>query len=125
MKEWAPFHFLLMLEGLRDFRRCNCVLPPGAQQIEGSLMHQAIVAQTPEGKLRAWVEEHYTHVPLREKDKGTKLEALYSAYTTAVPSVHTKLLGRNTFAKMLNAVFPNIGPYRNNDGTIKGLYLLG
>ncbi len=58
----------------RDFRRRNCVLPPGAQQIEGSLMHQAAVAQTPEGKLRAWVEENYTHVPLREKDKGTKLE---------------------------------------------------
>ncbi len=75
------FIFLLMLESLRDFRRRNCVLPPGAQQIEGSLMHQAAVAQTPEGKLRAWVEENYTHVPLREKDTGTKLDALYAAYT--------------------------------------------
>jgi hypothetical protein len=28
-----------MLEALRDFRRKNCVLPVGAQQIEGSLMH--------------------------------------------------------------------------------------
>jgi hypothetical protein len=74
MRAWAPFHFLLMLESLRDFRRRNCVLPPGAQQIEGSLMHQAAAAQTPEGKLRAWVEEHYSHVPLREKDTGTKLE---------------------------------------------------
>jgi hypothetical protein len=117
MKVWAPFHFLLMLEGLRDFRRRNCVLPPGAQQIEGSLMHQAIVAQTPEGKLRTWVEESYTHVPLREKDSGTKLEALYAAYTTAVPPVHSKMLGRNTFAKTLNAVYPNIGPHRNTTNT--------
>jgi hypothetical protein len=117
MRDWAPFHFLLMLEALRDFRRRNCVLPPGAQQIEGSLMHQAVVAQTPEGKLRAWVEEHYSHVPLREKDSGTKLEALYSEYTTAVPPVHAKLLGRNTFAKMLNSVYANIGPHRNTSNT--------
>ncbi len=80
--------------------------------------------QTPEGRLRAWVEEHYTHVQPRAKDSGTKLEALYAAYTTAVPSVHTKLLGRNKFAKMLNAVFPNIGPYRNKENTVTSLYLL-
>ena len=30
MKQWAPFHFLLMLEALRDFRRRNYVLPVGA-----------------------------------------------------------------------------------------------
>ena len=99
MKEWAPYHFLLMLEALRDFRRRNSVLPPGAQQIEGSLMHQAAVAQTPEGTLRAWVEESYTHVPLREKDSGTKLDALYSAYVATSPQVHTKALGRNTLGK--------------------------
>ena len=113
MATWAPFHFLLMLEALRDFRRRNCVLPPGAQQIEGSLMHQAVVAQTPEGKLRAWVEEHYSHVPLREKDTGTKLEALYTAYTSCAPPVHAKILGKILFAKMLNVVFPNIGPHKN------------
>jgi hypothetical protein len=107
----------------RDFRRCNCVLPPGAQHIEGSLMHQAIVAQTPEGKLRAWVEENYTHVPLREKDIGTKLEVIYTAYTAAVPPVHTKTLGRNTFGKMLNAVYPSIGPHKNSSSTVF-LYLL-
>jgi hypothetical protein len=28
----------------------NCVLPPGAQQIEGSLMHQAVVATDARGK---------------------------------------------------------------------------
>jgi hypothetical protein len=124
MKTWAPFHFLLMLEALRDFRRRNCVLPPGAQQIEGSLMHQAVVAQTPEGKLRAWVEEHYSHVPLREKDSGTKLEVLHTAYVAASPPVHAKTLGKILFGKMLNAVFPNIGPHRNLSNTVSGLYLL-
>ena len=124
MAAWAPFHFLLMLEALRDFRRRNCVLPPGAQQIEGSLMHQAVVAQTPEGKLRAWVEEHYSHVPLREKDSGTKLEALYAAYTSASPPIHAKMLGKILFAKMLNAVYPNIGPHKNTNHTANGLYLL-
>ena len=114
MKEWAPFHFLLMLEALRDFRRRNCVLPPGAQQIEGSLMHQAVVAQTPEGKLRAWVEEHFAHVPLREKDSGTKLEAIYAAYIAAVPAVH---------AKLLDSVYPGVGPHRGSDGS-KGIFLL-
>jgi hypothetical protein len=48
-------------------------------------MHQEVVAQTPEGKLCAWIEEHYTHVPLREKDTGTKLEALYTAYASSAP----------------------------------------
>jgi hypothetical protein len=124
MRVWAPYHFLLMLEALRDFRRRNCVLPPGAQQIEGSLMHQAVVAQTPEGKLRAWVEENYTHVPLREKDSGTKLEALYTAYTTATPPVHQRPLGKIKLAQMLGAIFSGVGPYRNSAGTVSGLYLL-
>ena len=123
MREWAPFHFLLMLEALRDFRRRNCVLPPGAQQIEGSLMHQALVAQTPEGKLRAWVEEHYSHVPLREKDSGSKLEALYVSYSSCVPPVHTKLLGKIKFARMLNDVYPHIGPHRTTTGAAE-VYLL-
>ena len=87
-------------------------------------MHQAAVAQTPEGKLRAWVEESYTHVPLREKDTGTKLETLYAAYTTAQPPVHAKLLGKILFGKMLNAVFPNIGPHRNTANTVSCIYLL-
>jgi hypothetical protein len=124
MRLWAPYHFILMLEALRDFRRRNCVLPLGAQQIEGSLMHQAVVAQTPEGKLRAWVEEHYSRMPLREKDNGTKLEALYASYTAEVPAVHQKALGRNKFAAMLNAVYPNIGPHRNKENTVTSLYLL-
>ena len=124
MKEWAPYHFLLMLESLRDFRRRRCILPPGAQQIEGSLMHQAVVAQTPGGKLRAWVEEHYTHVPLREKDSGTKLESLYASYFSTAPPVHQKILGRNTFAKMLISIYPGVGPHRNLANTVSGIYLL-
>jgi hypothetical protein len=113
-----------MLEALRDFRRRNCVLPVGAQQIEGSLMHQEVVAQTPEGKLRAWVEEHYTHVPLREKDTGTKLEALYATYASCAPPVHAKVLGKILFAKLLNSVYPNIGPHKNTNHTANGIYLL-
>ena len=124
MRQWAPYHFLLMLEALRDFRRRNCVLPLGAQQIEGSLMHQAVVAQTPEGKLRAWVEEHYSHVPLREKDTGTKLEALYTAYVSCVPPVHAKVLGKIKFAQLLGVVYIGVGPHRNSAGTASGLYLL-
>jgi hypothetical protein len=113
-----------MLEALRDFRRRNCVLPVGAQQIEGSLMHQEIVAQTPEGRLRSWVESNYTHVPLREKDTGTKLEALYTAYTSANPPVHQKLLGKTTLGKLLGTVYPGIGPHKNGACTVSGLYLL-
>ena len=124
MEQWAPYHFLLMLEALRDFRRRNCVLPVGAQQIEGSLMHQELVAQTPEGRLRAWVESNYTHVPLREKDTGTKLEALFGAYATASPSVHQKILGKIKFAQMMGAVYPGIGPHKNGACTVSGLYLL-
>jgi hypothetical protein len=123
MATWAPYHFLLMLEALRDFRRRNCVLPPGAQQIEGSLMHQACVAQTPEGKLRAWVEEHYSHVPMREKDTGTKLDSLYTAYVAAAPPVHAKILGKIKLGRMLNAVYPNVGPHRTTTGAAE-VYLL-
>jgi phage/plasmid-associated DNA primase len=124
MREWAPYHFLLMLEALRDFRRRNCVLPVGAQQIEGSLMHQEVVAQAPEGRLRSWVEANYMHVPLREKDTGTKLDVLYSAYMAASPPVHQKSLGKIKLAAMLSAVYPGIGPHRNGAGTVSGLYLL-
>jgi hypothetical protein len=123
MGTWAPYHFLLMLEALREFRRRKCVLPPGAQHIEGSFAHKSLVAQTPEGKLRAWVEENYTHVPLREKDTGTKLETLFASYASAAPPVHTKLLGRSTLGKMLGAIFPGIGPVRSTTGAT-GIYLL-
>jgi hypothetical protein len=107
--------FLLMLESLRDFRRRNCVLPPGAQQFEGSLMHQAAVAQTPEGKLRAWVEENYTHVPLRDKDQARC--SLCRIHWGTVPPVHVGALGKNSLARMLEASFKGIGPHRGSDGT--------
>ncbi len=40
------------------------------------------------------------------------------------PPVHAKVLGRNTFAKMLGAAYPNVGPHRNSANTVSGLYLL-
>ena len=86
--------------------------------------HQEAVAQTPEGRLRAWVESNYTHVPLREKDTGTKLEALFGAYTSASPPVHQKPLGRNKLAAMLSAVYVGIGPHKNSSSTVNGLFLL-
>jgi hypothetical protein len=82
----------------------------------------ALVA--PDEKLRAWVDSRYNHITLREKDTGTKLEALYSAYVSTAPPVHTKLLGKILFGKMLNAVFPNVGPHKNGACTVSGLYLL-
>ena len=59
------------------------------------------MAQTPEGRLRSWVEANYTHIPLREKDTGTKREALLGAYTSAASPVHQKPLGKILFGKML------------------------
>jgi hypothetical protein len=72
--------------------------------------------------MRAWVDADYTLVPLKEKDSGTKLEVLYTAYTAMAPPVHTKVLGRNHFAKMLESIYPGIGPHRSAD--TRGLYLL-
>jgi hypothetical protein len=77
-----------------------------------------------EPTLRNWIESNYTHIPLREKDTGTKLETLFGAYASANPPVHLRLLGRNKFAAMLNSIFPNIGPYRNTTNTVSSLYLL-
>ena len=77
-----------------------------------------------EAMLREWVDASYTRIPLREKDTGTKLEAIYRAYTSATPPVHAKMLGRNKLAAMLSAVCPNIGPHRNTTNTIASLYLV-
>ena len=73
--------------------------------------------------MRSWVESSYTHVPLREKDAGSKLEALHITYATAAPHVHARLLGKTTFGKMLVSVYPGIGPYRGSSGET-GLFLL-
>ncbi len=72
-------------------------------------------------RLRSWVESNYTHVPLREKDAGTKLEALFGAYTAATPPVHARLLGKTTFGRMLGAVYPGVGPHKNGAATVSGL----
>lgn len=99
-------------------------LPAAPSQIADEHGPALIRTWTPEGRLRAWVEQHYTHVPLREKDTGTKLEALYTAYWGSVPPVHSKILGKIMFGKMLNAVYPNIGPHKNGACTVSGLYLV-
>jgi len=57
------------------------------------------------------------------KDTGIKLETLYVAYTTCVPPIHQKILGKILFGKMLNAVYPNIGPHKNSAGSSL-MYLL-
>ena len=73
-------------------------------------------------RLRSWVESKYTHLPLREKDAGTKLDKLHGEYARA--GVHARPLGRNKFAQMLSAVYPGIGPHKNASSTVTGLYLL-
>ena len=103
---------------MRGERACRC----GRETRRETVPLSEVVA--PEAKLRAWVEEHYVHVPLREKGTGTKLEALYASYFSTAPPVHTKPLGRNKFAAMLNAVYQNIGPHRNKENTVTSLYLL-
>ena len=40
------------------------------------------------------------------------------------PPVHAKVIGKILFGKMLNAVFPNIGPHKNAQSTVSGIYLL-
>jgi 4-hydroxythreonine-4-phosphate dehydrogenase len=56
----------MMLEWLRAFKACEMTLPPGDEHTEGSYANRAVALQTPEGKLREWVEDRYSHVPLRE-----------------------------------------------------------
>jgi hypothetical protein len=72
--------------------------------------------------LRAWVESKYTHITLCEKDAGEKLDKLHGEYARA--GVHARALGRNTFAHMLRAVYPGIGPHMSSNGNVQGLYLL-
>jgi len=92
-----------------------------SEHTEGSFANRAVIAQTPEGKVRAWVDANYTLVPLKEKDSGTKLDALFGAYTTASPPVHAKPLGKILFTKMLNAVCAGVGPHRNSTGSAQHL----
>jgi hypothetical protein len=72
-------------------------------------------------RLRAWVESKYTHLPLREKDAGTKLDKLHGEYARS--GVHARPLGKIKFAQMLSAVYPGIGPHKNSTGSAH-VYLL-
>jgi phage/plasmid-associated DNA primase len=101
--EWAPFHFLLMMEWLRDFKAAGLDLPPGDQHTTGSFANRAIASQTPEGKVRAWVEANYTHVT--EPREGTKLRLIYEAYR-AHSAANT--MGRNELALCLKTLYPMI-----------------
>jgi len=79
-------------------------------------------SESAQDRLRAWVESKYTHMPLRDKDAGTKLDKLHGEYARS--GVHARPLGRNKFAAMLSAVYPGIGPHKNSPSTVSGLYLL-
>jgi hypothetical protein len=72
-------------------------------------------------RLRVWVESKYTHLPLREKDAGTKLEKLHGEYVRS--GVHARPLGKIKFAQMLNAVYAGIGPHKNSTASAH-VYLL-
>jgi hypothetical protein len=65
LAEWAPFHMLMMLEWLRAFKESGA----GDEHTAGSYANRAVASQTPEGKMRAWVDENYTQVPLKEKGR--------------------------------------------------------
>ena len=120
LTEWAPFHMLMLLDWLRLFKAAGKKLDAGDEHAAGSFANLAVLAQTPEGRLHEWVDANYTRVT--DKANGTKLEDLYTAYTAMAPPVHTKVLGRNHFAKMLESIYPGIGPHRSAD--TRGLYLL-
>lgn len=79
-------------------------------------------SESAQDRLRVWVESKYTHLPLREKDAGTKLNKLHGEYVRS--GVHARPLGKIKFAQMLSAVYAGIGPHRNGANTANGLYLL-
>ena len=92
-----------MMEWLRDFKAAGLDLPPGDQHTTGSFANRAIASQTPEGKVRAWVEANYTHVT--EPREGTKLRLIYEAYR-AHSAANT--MGRNELALCLKTLYPMI-----------------
>jgi hypothetical protein len=78
-------------------------------------------SETVQDRLRAWVESKYTHLPLREKDAGTKLDKLHCEYVRS--GVHARPLGKIKFAQLLNAAYAGIGPHKNSTGSAH-VYLL-
>jgi hypothetical protein len=97
---------------------------PAQERLTSEPLAPPVALVAPDEKLRAWVEGHYVHITLREKDTGTKLEALYNAYVSATPPVHMRILGKIKFAQMLGVVYAGVGPHRNSAGSASGLYLL-
>jgi hypothetical protein len=93
-------------------------------QLAHAAARVAGVSVSAEQQLRSWVESNYTHIPLRAKDTGTKLERLFASYTSAAPPVHQRQLGKILFCKMLQGIYPGIGPHKNAASTVSGLYLL-
>jgi hypothetical protein len=88
----VPFWFLRAhgLEGAQPRFIHHLREKTKAQQIEGPWWRGPPRARGADARgrfLRAWVESNYTHVPLSEKDTGTKLDALFGAYTSANPPV--------------------------------------
>jgi hypothetical protein len=60
-------------------------------------------------------------VATKEKDQvGGALRCVHHG----VAPVHTRVLGRNTFAKLLGSIYPNVGPHKNSNHTVSGLFLL-
>lgn len=105
----------------------TCAAPeatePHDAPCDAQIARVASSTRSPEAKLRAWIESKYIRLSLREKDSGTKLEALHSAYVSVTPPVHQKPLGKTTLAAMLRAIFPGIGPHKNTSSSAF-LYLL-
>lgn len=78
-------------------------------------------SETVQDRLRAWVESKYTHLPLREKDAGTKLDKLHGEYARS--GVHARPLGKIKFAQLLSSVYAGVGPHKNSTGSAH-VYLL-
>ena len=113
----ALFDTVALLSGPRAGREAREAREP---QSEAVRVRGAVTA---EERLRAWVDSKYTRIPLREKDTGSKLEALHTAYASAAPPVHQSCLGKTTFGRMLCSVYPGVGPHRGSAGET-GLFLL-
>jgi len=79
------------------------VAPPGDQHTAGSFANKAVASQTPEGKVRSWVEANFTHVS--EARHGTKLKLIYEAYRTHSAA---NTMGRNELAACLKTLYPAI-----------------
>ena len=78
----ALFDTVALLSGPRAGREAREAREAREPQSEAV---RARGAATAEEKLRAWVDSKYTRIPLREKDTGSKLEALHTAGAPELP----------------------------------------